>query len=401
MATGFIRQRDINEDSLISGALYFDRLVVLTPGVSDESTYPLPPLPTSVRCERLLNGLVHHGIVRKIQLSRDDKRRAASALVDAVRRWGEELRGVMKFDGLSPAKGMVRTFGIYNDFIPDTLREAVLDEGIGSFKKNLYQMWDRLLVASNLGRIYYSMLLDDLARTNLAEPMSVYHSPLVGAFSWTDDTLHQTLLRPDGQLPTVDLGRDLSALLGMASVRAVLPAASDRLSADVIVGIRSKHRAELIAFQNYMQQVSTGSFLSGETGVINADALQEILAVKYEREVYPGIVELQKSLKQSRLNACFGVISTQAAMPPIAAAAISEFAGGNNMLTAVATGAGFAFGISQSAVRTAGELRGLRQASTSSYLLAVRSESLPRGFRRLKRAGPPSHLEHGTAALPK
>ncbi|MFG3698395.1 hypothetical protein ACGF5C_10845 [Micromonospora sp. NPDC047620] len=307
----------------------------------------------------------------------------------------------MKFDETWPARDNAKAFGIYTDFIPDTLREAVIDEGIGSFKKNVYHMWDRLRTTSNLGRIYYSMLMGHLSSANLAESMSVYHSPLVGSFSWTGDSIRQALLRPDGQLPPADLGGDLSGLLGMASVRAVLPTASDRLSADLIVDIRSKHRAELVAFQNYMQQVSTGSFLSAETGTIDGDALRNILASKYEREVYPGIVELQKSLKQSRLKGSFGIISTQAAVPPIAAAAISELAGGNNILTTVATGLGFAFGIGQSAMQTVGELRGVRQASTSSYLLAVRDESLPKGFRRLRQAGPPSQLGHGTAAIPK
>ncbi|RGC70852.1 hypothetical protein C5N14_01790 [Micromonospora sp. MW-13] len=396
-----MRQRDVNENSLISAALYFDRLIVLIPGVSDEYNYPLPSPPINARRDRLFDGLVDHEIIRKVQLSRADKRRVAAPLVEVIRQSGPELREVMRFQGARPARSDAKTFGIYTDFIPDTLREAVLDEQIGSFKKNIYQMWDRLLTPANLGRIYYSMLMQDLARVNLAEPMSVYHSPLLGSFSWTSDIIRQALLQPGGQLPPVDLGEDLSGLLGMASVRAVLPAASDRLTAEVIVDIRSKHRAALIAFQHYMQQVSTGSFMSAETGTIDGNALRDILSIKYEREVYPGLVELQKSLQQRRLNGCFGIISAQAAVPPIAAAAISQLAGSNNILTTLATGVGFALGVGQSAIQTVGELRGLRQASASSYLLAVRDESLPGGFRRLKQAEPPSQLGHGTAALPK
>jgi hypothetical protein len=403
MPSGLMMFNDVNVDSLVSGALYFDRIVVLLPGVSDEATYldgiPHGPSHLPGACRKLYDGLLAHGVIRQLRLSRADKRRAASSLVNVITESGAELRKFMKFAGAAPVEPL-RTCQIWTDLIPDTLRDAVVQEGVGFYKDNRYKQWNWLRTGRSVGHIYYSELLNNLAQDNSAEPVSIHRSPLVGLFGWTEDTVRQVLLQAGGAPPRSNLQNTLSGLLGMASARAVLPRGPETVSADLIVDIRARHRAELTAFQNYLEQISSGAVLSAANGSIDRDALGNVLAIKYEREVRPGMVELQQSLKRRRLSSYWGVISTQAAVPPIAAAAISQLANGSNVATAVATGVGFAFGVGQSVVQAANDMRGLRQASPCSFLLAIRDETVPNAFSRLRRAEPPSQLSHGNSAIP-
>lgn len=392
MSIAFMDANELSPQSLTAASLYFDRVIVLVPRTDEPFPFPAFPIQRAPwrnslqgSFRELYQDLEDLGILREVPLSRDLKRRVATPLVDAIAQEAKYLRKVARFDRAWPIDEGVRTYTIAYPFFPDVLREVVTQEGLGFYKANAYHAGAYVRTISMIGRVYFSALYEAMAKSNMAAVVSEKHSPFSGASTWTSDKIREILL--SSPAPYAELSSDLAAgLVGMASVNAVIP--TEALAASRIDTIRSRHRAELSLFQNFVE----GLRYPSDVDAYNSDSLRELVSVKYEREVYPGLENLRATIREQKINAVWGALSVKTALPPIVGSVVGASLPLGPLTSAVSAGVGVALGLGEAAYQAVSNLRNTTRENSHSYLLSLEKSAAGRALERHRTSGPPPKL---------
>jgi hypothetical protein len=374
---------DITREVLVTQALYFDRLIVVTYADNDRRPYQPPDMvPTGMPVAsslyrydpetlRLYRELRDAGLLIEVPLTIDDRNIAAKPLIDFVTAHGEELRATqMKFNEAWPKSREFSVVHHYEDFLSPALAWALVEEGVGFYKQMSGEgnaLGFRLRLPWQLSSIYCSLVVEFLSRKTSANLSSRSISPYIDPTAWTEGTLAGILLREPLDLKRLPNVTEASHL-GLFSINAVMPErVFGQLTAQSIVDIRDRRRDELTNFQDYVDSLTTLAGLNEDN--IDEDFLHLKVAIEYERKIQPSLRALRRDLRGLDISATIGSLSIKTAVPASVAAAISAILPGGDLTHIATIGAGVSVGLGNFIADIRKRRHETVRSNAASYLL--------------------------------
>ncbi|SDM13875.1 hypothetical protein SAMN05421874_14043 [Nonomuraea maritima] len=337
----------------------------------------------------LTEGLEGVGILRTIQIDHEYMQAVAQPLIQALSLHAEDLRRTKSFQGAWPKKSRERTFTLGGRWLPSDLKDILIEENLGFYKFNLSHMDEWLRMPSVVGRLYHGMLVSSIAKDRMSSCVGDRFLPTIDLPEWDTDSIAQVMVEDHSPTTSRSIQSYRSAL-GMLSIRALILTQGQIFDADKIRRVRDSNRGELTAFQDYIQQV-----LASEDGQeprwANDDSIQEHLAIQYERHVYPGLLELRRSLRGLGVASIWSAVSVKTAIPPSIATAIAATLP-ESWVSGATIGTGLAIGLTSILSDHRKAVRDARKSQPQAYLLSVQNEGPLKALRRLRSLKPPSSL---------
>jgi beta-phosphoglucomutase-like phosphatase (HAD superfamily) len=159
--------------------------------------------------------------------------------------------------------------------------------------------------------------------------------------------------------------------VAFVTLRAVLPARVDELSAKRIIALREEHAGARHAFHGYVEEVRAQ--LSSEK-ITDLAALDEHVRLEYERRLKPEIVELKRGLRSLGVGTFLGSVGIAVTLPLGSLLGSSPGAAGLTL-------AGATLGVAALSHRQRDTARSLLKPAPASFLF-VAQQLRPRGFRQ-------------------
>jgi hypothetical protein len=384
MTTAFLLPDAAGRHDVAVAALYFDRVVVLDP-TDEEEPFFLQSFGEHVpwlegqepEFRRLWQDLSELGIVRKVELDRETKDMAAKPLVEALDQCGEELRKQFGFPHkpdpgyTDPRRG--ESFGMSNHWRSRSLTAALHQYDLAFSKTNRYMGLSSTRTLEPIARLYLSSLIETLAIGQGASPMGSRLFGTPGASTWTPDVISDSLL--SGVRNRHSISDDMiPGLLGTLAIERVLPVDAGALDAEMIVFIRTKHRAELTKFQDYLSTFGVAGSHLNISPSQDPESIREALAVEYERSIFPALMEIQETMRSLRIEAIWNAISVKAALPAGLAGTLGNVATGSPIFSGAIAGVGLALGFGKTYFDHRNKVLSLSN-SPHHYLVALRRET--------------------------
>ena len=232
----------------------------------------------------------------------------------------------------------------------------------------------RLWMHPALAQAYLLVLGMEVADDLGASPVSdeeVHHS----AGGQDVRRLVATCLVDETAAPSADPGQYEAILINLA-VATVVPRDLDTLWSHQIISFREKYASERMRFRRKVEELLQEA--AELDRIRDRDVLVDHLQVRYDVELRPALVDLQKALRGSGVETMLGAMDVQVAVPAAAATGLAAFAVHPAAPVAAAIGgAGFALGLWKTAIRQRRERTTTLAQSPVAYLHHLQTDLAP------------------------
>lgn len=219
---------------------------------------------------------------------------------------------------------------------------------------------------------YMIALAGEISRRRGLQPSSDNVTHLSAVTSCTVEDLSRALVGDvnlSKQRPATEMvGRRASKApevtaerVAFVTLRAVLPARLDGVSAKRILQLRAQHGNARQAFHGYVEGVRAQL---ASADIVEPEALDEHIRLEYERRLKPELLELSRGLRSLGIGSFLGTFGVALALP------LGSLLGASPSAAAMAvTGAGL--GVAALAQRQRDSARSLVKASPASFLFVT------------------------------
>ncbi|MFJ3140350.1 DUF6236 family protein [Streptomyces sp. NPDC086843] len=279
--------------------------------------------------------------------------------------------------------------GLYPGEMSPALRQALSATGLAgrrvrsSFSRGEPGVW--LGMDPALAWVYKCALTAELAADTAFLPVTDQEAAHTAADPWDTERMAAVLL--EGAPAPAGTG-DLTARIGVLSVRCVLPAGLDGVPAEKIVALRKKYEPEFLAYTDTIDRTAA-DLRDALAGIRSPQALDTYVRQAVHREFEVALVSLRKAMNGVGLQTVTTSVSTTFDTPTSVAllSGLIGTVGG----TVAGSAAGIVAGVGATAVGILGQARSRRDevlaASPVSFLLRVENGLNPRtAVRRIGRA---------------
>ena len=232
----------------------------------------------------------------------------------------------------------------------------------------------RLWMHSALAQAYLLVLGMEMADDCGARPVSdeeVYHS----AGGQDARRLVATCLADETASSSAGPEQYEAVLINLA-VATVLPRDLDAVYPDKIIRFRQKYASERMRFRRKVEELLQEAMELDR--IRNQDVLVDHLQVRYDVELRPALVDLQKALRGRGVETILSAMDVQVAVPAAAATGLAALAVHPAAPVAAAFGgAGFALGLWKTAIRQRREHTTTLAQSSVAYLHHLQTDLAP------------------------